>query len=106
MFAQRRRLCLLCPAEPWPRETSCLAQPGKLLSMAVRRERAAASWRQAGARAVRHGVVRRGRIDGLGGPRPRLGRQQVVEPADRSCLAGPTGPTAEPGGGLEPLGKG
>ena len=34
----------------------------------------------------------------LGGPCPRLGRQQVVEPADPSCLAGPLGPTAEPGG--------
>ena len=94
--ASRPQRSLTSGCTPWV-AGGCLAQPGKLLSMAVRRERAAASWRQAGARAVRHGGASWAHR-WLGGPRPRLGRQQVVEPADRSCLAGPPGPTAEPGG--------
>ena len=75
----------------------CLERQWKLLSMAAKRQHAAVSWQQAGARAV-HPAATAGLRRWLGGPRSRLGRQQLGEPADPSRLAGPPGPTAEPGG--------
>ena len=75
-----------CPERQW-----------KLLSMAAKRQHAAVSWQQAGARAINPAATA-GLRRWLGGPRPRLGRQQVGEPAYPSRLAGPPGPTAEPGG--------
>ena len=75
----------------------CLERRWKLLSMAARRQHAAVSWQHAGARAV-HPAAAAGLRRWLGGPRSRLGRQQVVEPGDPSRLAGRPGPTAEPGG--------
>ena len=82
----------------------CLARRWKLLSTAVKWRRAATSWQQAGARAV-HPAATAGLRRWLEGPCPRLGRQQVVEPADPSCLTGPPGPTVEPGGLWSPSGK-
>ena len=75
----------------------CLERQWKLLSMAAKRQHAAVSWQQAGARAINPAATA-GLRRWLGGPRSRLGRQQVVEPAGPSYLAGPPGPTAEPGG--------
>ena len=75
----------------------CLERQWKLLSMAAKRQHAAVSWQQAGACAINPAATA-GLRRWLEGPCPRLGRQQVVEPAGPSCLAGPPGPTAEPGG--------
>ena len=69
----------------------------KLFLMAAKRQRAAAAWRRAGARAARcaHASVC---ADARRGPRTRSGRRLVVEPADPRCLAGPPGPITELGG--------
>ena len=69
----------------------------KLFLMAAKRQRAAAAWRRAGARAARHAHASVC-ADARRGPRPRSGRLLIVELADHRWLAGPPGPTAEPGG--------
>ena len=74
-----------------------LTRPWKLFSTAAKRQRSAATWRGAGARAAHHAHA-----SGLrrwpGGPHSRSGRQLVVEPADPRCLTGSPGPSAELGG--------
>ena len=69
----------------------------KLFLMAAKRQRLAAAWRRAGARAARraHASVC---TEAREGPRSRSGRRLVVEPADFRRLAGPHGPTTELGG--------
>ena len=69
----------------------------KLFLMAAKRQRSAAAWRRAGARAARraHASVC---AEAREGPRTRSGRRLIVEPADYRRLAGPPGPTAELGG--------
>ena len=56
-----------------------LTLPGNILSMAAKRQRAAAAWRRTGARAVTHGATVMC-ADARRGPRPRCGRRLVVEP--------------------------
>ena len=73
----------------------------KLFLMATKRQRAAAAWRRAGARAARHAHAAVC-ADALRGPCPRSGRRLTVEPADPRYLAGPPGRTAELGGHWSP----
>ena len=106
----RRNRCLPTPlarlAQPprSPPTGCCVCMAGdhralrwKLFLMAAQRQRAAAAWRRAGARAARraHASVC---AEAREGPRTRSGRRLVVEPADYRRLAGPPGPTAELGG--------
>ena len=91
------------PLVPWGSLTSgCtlwvaggyLTLPWSLHSMAAQRQRGAAAWRRAGARAVVHGAtavcpVARRRLHS------RSGRPWSVEPAASRWLAGPPGRTIE-----------